>query len=117
LIVQLNQVNDAELDLLYRHALFTVFPSLYEGWGLPVSESLAYGKFCIASNTSSLPEVGGDLVEYLDSWDLPAWVERLAYYFDNPKELKKREKKIASDYIPITWADTARVLISHAQDL
>lgn len=117
LIVQLNQVNDAELDLLYRHALFSVFPSLYEGWGLPVAESLAYGKFCIVSNTSSLPEVGSDLVEYLDPWDLPVWVERLAYYFDNPMEIKKREEKISSGYIPTTWADTARVLISHARDL
>jgi len=117
LIIQLNQVNDAELDLLYRHALFTVFPSLYEGWGLPVAESLTYGRFCIASNTSSLPEVGGDLVEYLDPLDLPAWVEQLAYYFDNPEEIKKREKKISSSYIPTKWVDAARALINHARNL
>ncbi len=44
---------DAELAFLYRHCLFTVFPSLYEGWGLPIGESLWFGKLCIASKTSS----------------------------------------------------------------
>ncbi|MCI0481492.1 MAG: glycosyltransferase family 4 protein, partial [Candidatus Dadabacteria bacterium] len=61
-ILVLSHVTDAELSYLYRHALFTVYPSLYEGWGLPVAESLAYGKFCIASSASSLPEVGGRFV-------------------------------------------------------
>jgi len=58
LSIMLDNVNDAELSYLYRHCLFTVYPSLSEGWGLPVGESLAYGKFCIASSASSLPEVG-----------------------------------------------------------
>ncbi len=60
---------DAELAFLYRHCLFTVFPSLYEGWGLPIGESLWFGKLCIASKTSSMPQVGGDLAEYVDPRD------------------------------------------------
>jgi glycosyltransferase involved in cell wall biosynthesis len=117
LIIMLNHVNDSELSCLYRHALFTVYPSLYEGWGLPVAESLAYGKFCIASNTSSLPEVGGDFVEYLDPWDLPLWVERLAYYFDNLEAVREREVIIQSQYRPPTWMETTRAVVNHALSL
>ena len=57
---------DAELDHLYRNCLFTVCVSLKEGWGLPIGESLAYGKTGVVSGVSSMPEVGGDLVEYCD---------------------------------------------------
>mgnify|MGYP001821319134 CR=1 FL=1 len=55
---------DAELDLLYRRCRFFIKASLYEGWGLPVGEALSYGKTGVVSNAGSLPEVGGDLVEY-----------------------------------------------------
>ncbi|HMG49931.1 MAG TPA: glycosyltransferase family 1 protein, partial [Inquilinus sp.] len=60
---------DAELAFLYRRCLFTVFPSLYEGWGLPIGESLWFGKHCIASRSSSMPQVGGDLADYVDPRD------------------------------------------------
>ena len=58
-----------ELRQAYRSCLFTVFPSLCEGWGLPVAESLVQGKFCVASNCTSIPEVGGDLIDYFDPTD------------------------------------------------
>jgi glycosyltransferase involved in cell wall biosynthesis len=106
-IVCLNHVSDADLAWLYRHAAFTVFPSLYEGWGLPVVESLAWGRFCLASNTSSLPEAGGPWAEYLDPWDLPAWTERLAFFMQNPQEVHARNERIAREFVPPAWADTA----------
>jgi glycosyltransferase involved in cell wall biosynthesis len=64
----LNNVSDSDLMHLYRHCLMTAFPSLYEGWGLPVAESLAAGKYCLASNAASIPEVGGELLDYLEPW-------------------------------------------------
>src|ERR1700739_3281778 len=57
---------EADLASLYRHCLFSVFPSLYEGWGLPVTESLAFGRPCIIAKTTSLPEAGGSLARYID---------------------------------------------------
>ena len=90
----LNHVSDGDLALLYQYAEFTVFPSLYEGWGLPIAESLAFGKFCLASNAASIPEVGGALVEYLDPWDLPAWAERLKWYFDSPRRGCRKESTL-----------------------
>ena len=57
---------DEELAWLYSRAAFTVFPSLAEGWGLPIGESLWFGKPCVASNAASMPEVGGPLCVYAD---------------------------------------------------
>lgn len=57
---------DEELSYLYNHALCFVFPSLYEGFGIPVLESLGCECPAVISNVSSLPEVGGDACEYFD---------------------------------------------------
>ncbi len=65
-VIWLDAPNDAELDHLYRHCLFTATVSLYEGWGLPIGEGLSYGKTGVVSQTSSMPEVGGDMVVYCD---------------------------------------------------
>ncbi len=110
----LNHVSDQDLNRLYQHAYFTVFPSLYEGWGLPVAESLAHGKFCLCSNTSSLPEVGGDWVEYLDPWDVPAWVDRLRHYIAHPEEVAKRNAQIVAGYRPCLWRETSADIYTHA---
>jgi glycosyltransferase involved in cell wall biosynthesis len=58
--------SDAELSYLYQNCLFSVYPSLYEGWGLPIGEALWHGRAVAASGTSSMPEVGGDLALYFD---------------------------------------------------
>ena len=49
-----NGISDAELAFLYRNCLMTIYPSFAEGWGLPVGESLGYGKPCLVSNVTSL---------------------------------------------------------------
>ena len=74
----LGHANDAELRALYENCEFFVYPSLYEGWGLPVAEALAFGKFVLASDRGSIPEVGGDLVEYIDPWNASAWAEAIS---------------------------------------
>jgi glycosyltransferase involved in cell wall biosynthesis len=116
-IVLLNHVTDAELAGLYRNTRFTVFPSLYEGWGLPVAESLAHGRFCLSSNTSSLPEVGGEFVELLDPWDVNGWAERMAFYIENPEEVAKREQTIRQCFTPTPWETTAKTVLESALSL
>ena len=64
-----NNVSDDELRLLYAGATATIFLSLYEGFGLPILESMACGTPVISSDTSSLPEVGGDAPIYIDPMD------------------------------------------------
>lgn len=113
----LNHVSDNDLARLYHSVYFTVYPSLYEGWGLPVAESLAYGRFCLASKAASIPEVGGDLIEYLDPWDVQAWSDRLLWYFKHPDEVKRQEVAIRSHYQPTSWQETAASIASAAEAL
>jgi alpha-1,3-rhamnosyl/mannosyltransferase len=64
--VRLGYVSDADLAELYRRCGTFCYPSLGEGFGLPVLEAMAAGAPVVTSNVSSLPEVGGDAVEYVD---------------------------------------------------
>jgi glycosyltransferase involved in cell wall biosynthesis len=107
LIVQLNHVNDGELGELYKRALFCVYPSLYEGWGLPVGEALALGKAVLASDQGSLPEVGGDLVRYVDPWNAKAWADAILDLSTNPSTIKKMENKVSEQYSARTWEAAA----------
>jgi glycosyltransferase involved in cell wall biosynthesis len=104
-------LSDAELRQVYRSSLFTVFPSLCEGWGLPIAESLVHGKFCVASDRTSIPEVGGDLVDYFDpsnETDALAKIERLLL---EPAYLMAREARLRAEYRPRSWADCVHALI------
>jgi glycosyltransferase involved in cell wall biosynthesis len=62
-------LDDSKLQLLYNNALMFVFPSLYEGFGIPILESFACECPLVCSNTSSLPEVAGDGAKYFDPND------------------------------------------------
>ena len=61
-----DRVSDAQLGTFYRNARLFVYPSYAEGFGLPVLEALSYAVPVITSNTTALPEVGGDVVDYFD---------------------------------------------------
>jgi len=65
----LGYVSDQDLEWLYGNCFCFVYPSLYEGFGLPVLEAMGMGAAVITSNTTSLPEVGGDAVHYVDPFD------------------------------------------------
>ena len=69
-IVMTGFVSDDELLWLYQKALAFIYVSFYEGFGLPILEAMSVGKAVIASETSSLPEVGGDAALYCDPTDI-----------------------------------------------
>ncbi|MGO9135392.1 MAG: glycosyltransferase family 4 protein [Methylovirgula sp.] len=97
--------DDCDLRWLYSAADFTVFPSLFEGWGLPVGESFWFGKACAASNTSSIPTVGRDLCVYF-SPEKPEEMKAAIRLLLDPAVRQSWEAKIAAAPLRI-WADVA----------
>lgn len=69
-VIFTGKVSEIELSAWYKGAIATVFPTLYEGFGLPIIESMACGTPVIASNTTSLPEVGGKSAHYFDPYSI-----------------------------------------------
>ncbi|CAB4961537.1 MAG: glycosyltransferase [Actinobacteria bacterium] len=107
-----NSVSDVDLARFYAHADFTVYPSRYEGWGLPVSESLAFGKVAITANNSSLPEAGGELASYFTSDDVDDFVRVVEIEGLDVTARATREARIAEEFEDLTWQHVADC-ISH----
>jgi len=110
-----NSPSDRGLAYLYQRCLFAVFPSLDEGWGLPVGEAAWFGKFTISSNATSLPEVCGELVDYFDPTDLGALCACLERALTDPQYVRNKEQAIV--HSPMRrWSDVANdifAFISH----
>ncbi|REF89113.1 glycosyltransferase involved in cell wall biosynthesis [Methylovirgula ligni] len=102
-IVFIEAPNDEELRWLYAACSFTVFPSQFEGWGLPVGESLWFGKPCAASDTSSIPYVGGDLCAYFSPFHATTMKDAIRSLLEpNIRDIYR--ERIA--HAPLrTWAD------------
>jgi glycosyltransferase involved in cell wall biosynthesis len=111
-IVTLSGISDAQLRLLYQHADFSLFPSFYEGYGLPVAEALSYGLPCICSNAGSLPEIAGDLIRYCDPWDSRAWMEAIVEAFNRPEDLQRHADRISATFKAPTWDQSAEQFFS-----
>jgi glycosyltransferase involved in cell wall biosynthesis len=106
-VLLLGYVPDDALPAVYSGAQALVFPSLYEGFGLPVLEGMACGTPVVASNASSIPEVGGDAAMYFDPVDLEAMVEvirRLLRDGDLQTEMRTRATAQAAQF---TWESAA----------
>ncbi len=97
---------DAELQWLYKNCLFGVYPSFYEGWGLPVAESLANGKLCLASRIPSVREIGADLIDYFSPYDSGECLEEVWKYCTDRDELQRRQVAIAAGYHRVSWSQT-----------
>ncbi len=73
----LDHVSVEDLRYLYSAAMALVFPSLYEGYGLPLVEAMAFGLPCLTSKVSSMPEVCGDAALYVDPFDVREMREKI----------------------------------------
>ena len=88
----LGYVSETELAGLYRGCLFLIFPSLYEGFGIPVAEAMQEGVSVLISRETSLPEVAGDCAFYFDPYN-PADICRVMEYFlSHPEEAEEKKR-------------------------
>ena len=108
----LHDLSDVDLERLYQGCLFTAFPSITEGWGLPVGESLTHGRPCVASHTSSIPEVGGTLVDYIDPWNIQDGIRVFKkMIFDIPYR-SKRTEEVQKSFLGRRWEGVGTELLS-----
>jgi glycosyltransferase involved in cell wall biosynthesis len=114
-IVLVAHPDDDELAALYRGCRFTLFPSLYEGWGLPVTESLAFGKPCVISNRTSLPEAGGSLARYFDPEDVGDALRVIRATIEDVDGLAAWGAQVAREFRPVPWENSAREVMRHLQ--
>ncbi|MGE4337571.1 MAG: glycosyltransferase, partial [Pigmentiphaga sp.] len=104
----LPHATDADLAALYQNCLFTAFPSQYEGWGLPVAESLAHGKLCLASRNSAIPEIAPEgMIELIDTFDVRAWANALLAASRDGAARAGRERLIREQYRVTPWEQPA----------
>jgi glycosyltransferase involved in cell wall biosynthesis len=105
-------VAQEDLPALYRHAVMLVYPSLYEGFGLPVLEAMACGTPVVTSNTTNLPEVAGESALTVDPTHVAEIAEEMARLLDDAF-LRKRLRQAGLERAKkFTWTHTAQHLLA-----
>lgn len=101
-------VPDEELSELYKNAICFVLPSLYEGFGLPILEAMKYGCPVVTSNTSSLPEAGGDAALYFDPEDSSDIAEKIKKLLSDDKFREDMIEKGYKQAKKFSWEKAAK---------
>lgn len=101
-------VTDEELIWLYRNALAFAYVSFYEGFGLPILEALSVGKAVICSETSSMPEVGGEAVQYCNPYDIDSIEDAIGQVVLNESRRKELEQKAIVQASKFSYENTAQ---------
>ena len=104
-------VNDEQLAHLYQNALCFVFPSLYEGFGIPILEAFSCNCPAVVSNTSSLPEVGGNAAIYFDPKDKRDIYDKVNEVIYNEKVREQMIKRGREQLKNFSWEKTAKETI------
>jgi glycosyltransferase involved in cell wall biosynthesis len=111
LVVRLGYVTDAELAWLYANCFAFAFPSLFEGFGLPVVEAMSLGAPVVVSNVTSLPEIVGDAGLQVDPWHedaLFAALRRITRGEVDRAELRQRSLARSRDF---SWRSAAEQVL------
>ena len=103
----LGPVEEAALPALYSGAQFFIFPSLYEGFGLPVIEAMACGTAVACANTSSLPEVGGEAALYFDPLNVEEMARQIGRLLADTTLRQELAAKSLLQAQKFSWRDTA----------
>ena len=110
-ILLISSVSDRALETFYRDSLFTVFNSFYEGWGLPVTESLSYGTLPLVSCNTSLSEAGGRAAVYFRADDVNDLVAKLELLIFNDEERQELRDHARANANLREWRDVAEDFI------
>lgn len=102
------RVTESERNWLYQHCAAFLFPSLTEGFGLPLIEAMSYGRPVITARNTSLPEVGGPLAFYWDSFDVSHMVDVFQAAMDAFSGDPRYADKLRARANQFRWPEAAR---------
>jgi glycosyltransferase involved in cell wall biosynthesis len=108
----LTDVPEGDLVELYSTCAVFLFPSLYEGFGLPLLEAMSTGAPCVTSNLSSLPEVGGDAVRYVTPTSVDEIHDVLEDLLRSPEQRAQLSEKARARAAGLSWDRTAEGVLA-----
>jgi glycosyltransferase involved in cell wall biosynthesis len=111
-VIFTNFISEKELDSLFRMADFLIYPSLYEGFGIPILEAMKVGTPVITSNTTAMPEVAGKAALFVDPYNIEnitATMSKLINDKDLQQELRKKGPEQAKSF---TWEKTSKAYLA-----
>lgn len=109
-------VTDIELASILDECLATIYPSRYEGWGLPVAESLARGRICLAARAASLPEICPAATPLFDPDDPAELAELVERLLDDPDWVRHLHDRTRAEFVPTTWRMCASQILAAVGD-
>jgi glycosyltransferase involved in cell wall biosynthesis len=115
-VVHIPDASDNMLHALYAGAAFCVYPSLYEGFGLPVIEAFAHGKPVIASSAGALLEAAGTLAPCLDPNDDDAWVKAMGLWLDDKALVAEQARRIGAEFSWPNWPEAVSRIVAVARE-
>ncbi len=108
-------VSRADLEVLYENALALIYPSKYEGFGLPILEAMKYNCPVLCSDTSSLPEVGGEAAIYFDPYSVDSLKNAIEQFLSKDKTYLSQ--KMREQVKKFSWDNATRKLYTLYQSL
>ena len=110
-VILTGYVSDDELVWLYRNCYANLYPSLFEGFGLPVLEGMQFGAATLTSASTSIPEVAGDAAVLLDPLDPEGWAQAMVALAADGGRRDALRQRSAGQAAKFHWQDSARALI------
>ena len=109
-IVETDYIKDKDLFILYDHALAFIFPSKYEGFGLPIVEAMALGCPTISANNSSIPEAVDNSGILIKGWNIDKWSDTIIDLSMNVDAQDKLIKKGLERVQKLSWPKTSNII-------
>ncbi len=116
-IITFGFINDEYLKVLIKKAYAVLYPSLYEGFGLPVIESMSQGTPVITTALSSLPEAGGKAAYYIDPYDYTKFKKQLEIILSDPTMRNGMVQKSLEQAAKFKWQKSAKVFADFVKKL
>lgn len=115
-VIMTGYVSDDELIWLYRNCYANLYPSLFEGFGLPILEGMQFGAPTVTSNSASLPEVAGDAAILLDPLDTQGWAQAMLDLSSNAMKRGSLHHAAIQQAAKFNWRESASALLKLYED-